>query len=177
MSVPCNINQIEIIRAIALLIERKPAINFRLRIIGRFDDLSINEIIDEIDKLLLHKYIQIYNESSDLDAHYRCLSFTILSSTTESFPTTIVESLQKGRPVIASNVGGCSEIVVPGVNGDLYELGNTLELSNLIEKYLTDDYYLDKLTLNSVQSIQSLQYDKIMPMYNNIYVNKIYNSL
>lgn len=164
-------NQIEIIRAISLLIERNPTITFRFRIIGRFDDLYIKEIINEIDNLQLSDLIQVFNESSDLDEHYRHLSFTISSSTTESFPTSIVESLQKGKPVIASNVGGCSEIIVSGVNGDLYELGNTLELSYLIEKYLTYNVYLEKLQFNSVLSVQSLQHDKIMSMYNDIYIN------
>src|SRR5439155_26658217 len=42
---------------------------------------------------------------------------TILSSSWENFPHTVVEALAVGTPVLAMEAGGLSEVVQDGVNG------------------------------------------------------------
>lgn len=56
----------------------------------------------------------------------------MLSSNYEGLPMTIIEAMAFGKPVVASNVGGISEIVVNGENG--YTVENSAEA--FVEKIL-----------------------------------------
>jgi glycosyltransferase involved in cell wall biosynthesis len=52
----------------------------------------------------------------------------VLPSRSEGFGRVIVESFARGRPVVASAVGGIPELVVPGMNGLLFEPGDVVGL-------------------------------------------------
>ena len=52
----------------------------------------------------------------------------------ENAPTAIFESLEAKVPVIASNLGGIPEFVEDGVNGYLFEAGDSASLTNIIKK-------------------------------------------
>ena len=54
----------------------------------------------------------------------------------DSLPTIIIETTQKKIPVIASDVGGVSEIIISGDNGWLYPAGNYTELAQIMEDIL-----------------------------------------
>jgi glycosyltransferase involved in cell wall biosynthesis len=50
----------------------------------------------------------------------------------EGFPMTVVEAFSTGLPVIASRLGALQEIIQDGVNGRLFEPGNSADLANVI---------------------------------------------
>lgn len=62
----------------------------------------------------------------------------VLPSNTEALPGVLIEALALNVPVIASNVGGVSEIVDHMKNGILFEKQNEEELVNAIEYVMKD---------------------------------------
>lgn len=56
----------------------------------------------------------------------------------ETFGLTMIESMAFKKPVIASNIAGVSEIVEDGVNGLLFEVGNSEDLAKKI-RFLYDN--------------------------------------
>jgi glycosyltransferase involved in cell wall biosynthesis len=62
----------------------------------------------------------------------------VLPSFVESFPLCLLEAMSSGSLVIASNVGGVSEIVDNGVDGVLFNAGKPAELSRNIIHFLED---------------------------------------
>lgn len=62
----------------------------------------------------------------------------ILPSHREGLPRSIIEAMALKKPVIASNIRGCREEVIHGVNGFLFEKENTKELI----------YYMQELIRN-----------------------------
>ena len=64
---------------------------------------------------------------------------TILSSSWENFPHTVVEALAVGTPVLAMEAGGVSEVVHDGVNGLLVGAGDTAALGDAVRRYFADD--------------------------------------
>jgi glycosyltransferase involved in cell wall biosynthesis len=69
-----------------------------------------------------------YFEHQDLlDAIAACSVF-IITSRIEGLPTTLMEAMAIGKPVVASNVNGCNEVIGDGEFGFLYELGNIQDL-------------------------------------------------
>lgn len=62
----------------------------------------------------------------------------ILCSESEGFSNTLIEYMQSSLPVICTRVGGNPEIVEHGVNGYLYEVGDTEKLAEYIMNLATD---------------------------------------
>ncbi len=72
----------------------------------------------------------------DLPSFYRRLDAMLVPSVVrESCPLVVLEAMASGRPVIASRVGGIPEIL-PGVAGDLVEVGNVEALADAMEHWL-----------------------------------------
>jgi glycosyltransferase involved in cell wall biosynthesis len=67
----------------------------------------------------------------------------IPSNCLEMFPMVVLESMAIGLPIIASRIGGLSEIVDDGITGLLFEPGNEMDLAEKI-KILWNDKNLCK---------------------------------
>ncbi len=63
----------------------------------------------------------------------------------ENTPFVILEALASGTPVIASDLGGLSELVVEGKNGMLFAPGDVEELKGKLEAVQADRSLLEKL--------------------------------
>jgi glycosyltransferase involved in cell wall biosynthesis len=70
---------------------------------------------------------------------------TILSSSWENFPHTVVEALAVGTPVLAMQAGGVAEVVHDGVNGLLVAAGDTAALAEAVRRYFADDELRERL--------------------------------
>ena len=70
---------------------------------------------------------------------------TILASSWENFPHTVVEALAVGTPVLAMQAGGVSEVVHDGVNGLLVAAGDTAALGEAVRRYFADDELRERL--------------------------------
>ncbi|ODA40301.1 glycosyltransferase [Desulfosporosinus sp. BG] len=57
----------------------------------------------------------------------------------ENGPYSVMEAMSKGRPVIASNIGGLPELVEDGVTGYVFESKNANDLSDKMNKLLELD--------------------------------------
>ena len=71
-----------------------------------------------------------------------------------------------GRPVLASNISGCKEIVEDGKTGFLFEKGSTDSIVNALNKFLNTDYEdLIKMGKSAREKVEK-EFDR------NIIVNK-----
>lgn len=74
---------------------------------------------------------------------YEQTDLLVVTSETEGLSLVILEALASGTPIIASEVGGNPELVIPGKNGFLYPYNDHLKLAKYIEKLATDWYLVD----------------------------------
>ncbi len=93
----------------------------------------------------------------------------MLPSNYEGLPMVILEAMSFGKPVVASNVGGVSEIVRNDVNG--YALENNPQLfAEKIKHILENEGLYSKLSQNSLNIFQSeLTVEKMVQGYLKIY--------
>lgn len=75
----------------------------------------------------------------------------------ENCSLSIMESLARKTPVIASNIGGNPELVEDGVTGDLFESGNVTDLTDKIRSLWNDRARLKKYT----EACENLPFDDI----------------
>ena len=69
---------------------------------------------------------------------FRAGDASLLSSSWENFPHTVVEALAVGTPVIATRTGGVAEVLEDGVNGLVVEPGDVEALTAAIERFFPD---------------------------------------
>jgi glycosyltransferase involved in cell wall biosynthesis len=84
---------------------------------------------------------------------FRAADATVLSSSWENFPHTVVEALAVGTPVLAMESGGVSEVVHDGVNGLLVPAGDTAALAEAVQRYFRDDALRERLRAAAAESI------------------------
>ncbi len=70
----------------------------------------------------------------------------------EPFATTVLEAMAVGLPVIASRLGGHSEIIVDGKNGFLFEPGNAEQLAVKMDCLLHTPELRAQISLNALQT-------------------------
>ena len=79
---------------------------------------------------------------------------TVLTSSWENFPHTVVESLTVGTPVIATRVGGVPDIVEDGVNGLLVPPGDATALADAVRRFVQDDALRARLSAAAAPSVE-----------------------
>jgi glycosyltransferase involved in cell wall biosynthesis len=84
---------------------------------------------------------------------FRAADASILSSSWENFPHSVVEALAVGTPVLATAAGGVAEVVTDGVNGLLVPVGDTPALTAAIRRYFDDVQLREQLRANAASSV------------------------
>lgn len=84
----------------------------------------------------------------------RASSVVVLKSFKEGFGLVVAESLYKGTPVVASNVGGIPLQVIDGVTGFLHEPTNVQGFCDSIVKIVKDEKLRDELGKNGQEHVK-----------------------
>ena len=82
-----------------------------------------------------------FKKGEELEELIKNAKFVCVPSLCENCSYSIMESLAKGKPCIATNVGGNPELVKNGVNGFLFE--TVEQLRELINKDFSEEEYLE----------------------------------
>ncbi|MBK4728699.1 glycosyltransferase [Oxynema sp. CENA135] len=66
----------------------------------------------------------------------------------ETGPLTVLEAFAAGIPIIGSRLGGIAELIRDGIDGLLFEPGNSQELAAILERFVCDREQLKRLKAN-----------------------------
>ena len=86
---------------------------------------------------------------------------SLLSSSWENFPHTVVEALAVGTPVLATATGGVAEVVRDGENGLLVPVGDGAALAAAIGRYFSDDALRERLRAAATASVADYEPERI----------------
>lgn len=90
--------------------------------------------------------------SEELWNEYREADVLVLPSHSEGLPLVIMEAMSMGLPVIATDVGGVSELVVNGKTGFLLEHGDPSQIADaLLQLALSRDGVYEELSRGALQ--------------------------
>lgn len=93
---------------------------------------------------------------------FRAADATLLSSSWENFPHTVVESLAVGTPVISTRVGGVAEVVTDGENGLLVTAGDPESLAAAIRRFFSEPGLRGRLAAAAAPSVAGHSRDAIL---------------
>ncbi|SAL84778.1 glycosyl transferase [Caballeronia choica] len=91
----------------------------------------------EVDAWQRDNVIEYLGEAHDVRPHIANADCVVLPSYREGVPRTLMEASAMGRPVVATDVPGCREVVEDGVTGFLCEAKNADSLAGTLERMLT----------------------------------------
>lgn len=98
-----------------------------------------------IHKKNLESKVILYGERYDIPNILSQSDIFVLPSSWEGLPLTIIEAMMAGLPVVASNVGGVSELIDDGVTGFLIPPGDSVKFAEAIKKLIADENLRKKM--------------------------------
>lgn len=100
---------------------------------GSPDSIDLKEkLFQEAVNLGIQENLILLDFRKDVPDLLALMDIFIMTSLTEGTSLAMLEAMASGLPVVASDVGGNSQIINNGVNGFLYDLGNEDSLENII---------------------------------------------
>lgn len=125
---------------------------------------------DKVNRLKNVKNVG-FQTNDALDKLIREAKFSICASEVfENCPFSIMESQQRGTPVIGANIGGIPELITDGVDGRLFTCGDFKQLATIIKELWNNSIETAnyaKACLNLERDDLEAYYNKLIPIYLN----------
>lgn len=127
------------------------------------------DLLNQIERLGLDRYFHFVGPISEPRSVLKYFDVGVLCSESEGLSNTVMEYLDSGLATVISDVGGNQELVEHGVNGFLYEVGNTKELSECMLMIFNDSDMRLRFSLKSKSMISSLSVPRMVDDHVRIY--------
>jgi glycosyltransferase involved in cell wall biosynthesis len=163
------------ITAINIMVHKQGIKDIVFKIAGKGpDELRLKNLVK---KLKLDKNIEFlgYVDHDRLNCLYQESAALIVPSVwREAFGRVCLEAMKNKTPIIASDIGGLSNLIINEKNGLLFEPGNAPQLSKKIyDIYKSKDkqrMYGDKAYYFLINNLnKNKQYKKLINVYNSVY--------
>ena len=135
---------LECIEAMALIHKDFP--EWKLEIIGsgrQYDDCK-----KRINELNAGEYIRLLGwvEHDEIANRSKRWKYLLFPSDTEGLPNVVIETMGRGIPVLASNVGGVKDVIMDGKNGFILSQSTDAAITAGLKKMI----HLDKMTYDAI---------------------------
>jgi glycosyltransferase involved in cell wall biosynthesis len=142
--------------------------NTKLVIVG--DGPCMNDLKSLSHALGLSESIIFTGKRNDISELLKFFDVYALSSWNEGISNTLLEAMSSGVPVIASNVGGNTEIIIHGEVGFLYESGNRDMLFSRLDELYCDQAKQDLFSQNARDHIlNNYSMEAMLNKYSEVY--------
>jgi sugar transferase (PEP-CTERM/EpsH1 system associated) len=131
-------DQTNLAQAFVRALQRVPALAAQLRLVMIGDGPLREEALAVLETAGVAHLAWLPGVRDDVPQILRGLDCFVLPSLAEGISNTILEAMASGLPVIATDVGGNRELVVPGVTGALVPAADSDALAQAIAGYASD---------------------------------------
>lgn len=158
-----------LVEALVFLCGKYPDI--RAVILGEGPDRALLE--QQIKEAGLDGRIRLPGYCRNAADYMSCFDVVALSSRTEGLPMTLLEAMAAGVPVVATGVGGVSDVLGGGEYGAVVEPNSTTALENALERvHQAPELAMDKAT-RAEQRVR----DKYSSLAMAVAYSRVYDSL
>lgn len=140
-----------------------------IELVGGGNPRVVKKFKEEVRRRGLEKYIIFEGIREDVPSLLIKADLFVLPSRIEGLPTTILEALTLGVPVIASNVGGIPDIIRNGKNGILVPPEDVKALSQAIIRLIDEEGLRKRLILEGYKTVPFYRWSRIVNQYFDIY--------
>ncbi|ELA9458838.1 glycosyltransferase family 4 protein [Vibrio alginolyticus] len=117
----------EYITAANIVKDKHPNAYFQL--VGPEDSSPNGISLQEISELNFDQAVDYLGATKDVRPYIENSNIFVLPSYHEGLPRTVLEAMATGRPILTTDVPGCRETVLEGINGFLVAKGNVEQLA------------------------------------------------
>ena len=121
---------------------------------------ELHKIVDEVP----HN-IHALGVVSDMKSLYQFAKVVVLPSYHEGFGYALLEGAAAKCALISSNIPGPDSIVVPGHTGDVFEVGDSFGLINLLQNFYLNPELVSNYSENAYIEACKYKRTKILPSY------------
>jgi sugar transferase (PEP-CTERM/EpsH1 system associated) len=126
---------LNLVRAFRLLLAQRPDLRPRLRLVMVGDGALMPQVRAELESEALTDLAWLPGARDDTPELCRAMDVYVLPSLAEGISNTILEAMASGLPVVATNVGGNSELVEEETTGTLVPRADPQALADAIALY------------------------------------------
>jgi glycosyltransferase involved in cell wall biosynthesis len=111
-------------------------------------ETNLANLRDKITRLSLGGFVHFVPSASSekMPEYYKSSDIICIPSVNEAFSLSYLEGMAARRVVIGSSTGGTVELIQNGKNGILIDPRDSQELSEALDKLISDDKYFDRLS-------------------------------
>ncbi|MBT2582062.1 N-acetyl-alpha-D-glucosaminyl L-malate synthase BshA [Planococcus sp. ISL-109] len=146
----------------------REALNAKLLLVGDGPEISwIHQLVKELH---LENDVLFLGKRDNLSELYSMSDVKLLMSEKEAFGLVLLEAMACGVPAIGTRIGGIPEIIEPGKNGYLVELGDSDAAADAAIKILGDAELYQRMSDAALKTAtQSFSSKKILAEYEALY--------
>lgn len=136
--------------------------NVQLVVIGDGPERkNLGELVASLDITTKVQFTGVLNH--DLVMEYLTnAGLFVLNSSDETFPHVLLEAMICGTPVIATNVGGVSEIISDEIDGFLIDPNDSSQLLRAMQRILNDAQLADRMRQNAYAKVEMFSVSKMV---------------
>ncbi len=157
-----------LVAAFADVLENNPERKLLLRIVG--DGTEMQALQQQVDELGIAASVEFLGMQDDVRAAYLTFDYYVQPSFAEGLPNSVIEAMLLGLPVVASEIGGNTDLVDPGVTGLLFPAGDASGLADCLQQLLNDRDKTDSIAAAGKQHIcETYGFDKVVDQLLELY--------
>lgn len=118
------------------------------------------------------KFVEYLGEADDVRPYIETASCIVLPSYREGTSRVLLEAASMGRPVVATDVPGCREVLDDGITGFLCKSKDCIDLSKKIEIYL--NLTADKRKIMGVKAREKVVRQFDQEIVNQLYIDALF---
>jgi glycosyltransferase involved in cell wall biosynthesis len=171
------LGKLEAIKGIEILIEAARRVNdVKLLIAGSIDETQADRLLDRLP--MNAKYIGMKHGQELIDLIHNAFTVVLPSIWYENQPFSILEAFAAGKPVIASDLGGMTELVSHKERGLLIKPADPQPLAEAFQWAFTNQKLMMEMGKNAREYAlqnhsQEVHYQSLMSIYNQVYYRNI----
>ena len=130
---------------------------------------------ESFEKLVINKRMKNYfflkGEQEDIDEYIRDFDIFLMASSSEGMPNSIMESMNYGKPIVATRVGAIPELVINNKNGILVDPCSPLQIVDAISKLIDNKKKMAQFGENSYEMIKKMTVENMVKKVEKIYLD------
>ncbi len=110
----------------------------------------------------------------DVPACLKCLDLLCLPSLAEGISNTVLEAMASGVAIVATDVGGNRDLIVPSQTGELVGSGRTDDLARHVERYFNEPERLETHGRNArLRAVTEFSLEGMIAQYHRVYAEQL----
>ncbi len=137
----------EFCEAAEIVKKKYPTVSFRVAGAADSNPSSLSPV--QIQAIRERGVVELIGHTDDIGGFISNCSVFVLPSYREGLPRSSLEAMAMGRPIITTNVPGCKETVIEGINGYIVEPFSAHELATAMEKFISRPESIPEMGVSS----------------------------